>query len=71
MCVRILWACLPEHNEGLFQPHAVQQRHNSSSSGTTATLTYIGTPFATFDTTAVSGLQANHMPNGNPEPFTL
>ena len=40
-CVRIMWACHPEHNEGRFQPtlplnvnsiRAVQQRYNSSSS---------------------------------------
>ena len=55
-CVRILWACHPEH-EGQFQPtlalnfkniRAVQQRHTSSSSGTIpmnlATLIHIRTP---------------------------
>ena len=66
-CVSIMWVYHPEHNnEGNFQPtlplnftsaRAVQQRRNSSSSGTTplnlATLLYAGAPvcfsFSTCD----------------------
>ena len=53
-CVRTMWACRHEHNEGQFQStlplkfksiRAVQQRYNSSSNTREfATLVYIGMP---------------------------
>ena len=76
---RIMWTCHPQHSQAQFPSalplnfkslRAVQQRYNSSSSGTTpanlGTLTYMGTPvFPPFQLAIPPGFQAIHIPKGN------
>ena len=77
--VRIMWACHPESTRKKFQRtiplnfqsiRAVQQWHNSNSSGTTqvnlATLIFIGTPVFPLQLATPPGFHVIHIPKGNP-----
>ena len=77
--VRIMWACHSEPIEGQFQPalppnfkgtRAVQQRYNSSSSGTTPvslpTLVCIGTPVFSVSTCDTPAISCQPHPEGGP-----
>ena len=80
-CVRIMWACYPEHNEGQFQPRFlwiskesaqyIEQCYNSnSSSGTTqvnlTTPIYIERPCSPFSTCDTPGISSQPHPAGEP-----